>query len=218
MVQISASLLAADFARLGEEVRRAEASGVDSFHFDIMDGHYAPNIALAPQHFIALRSHTRLEFHAHLELANPDDVLERFAPLEADAIIVMRDTLPNPYRTFNNIRAQGKKVGLSLNPDEQLSDVQEYFPLIDELIILGVLPGFGGQKIQANTIAKISEARRIVNEAGLKLPIHVDGGVTLANAAQIVRAGADALIIGSAIFQAPDMCAFVDAVKATGVT
>src|SRR5512133_1295268 len=111
MIHISASVLAADYARLGEEMQRAEKAGVDSFHFDLMDGHYVPNLALAPDHLKALRSYSRLPFYAHLELDNPDDVLSNFAPLQADLIIVQWNTLIDPLRTFDRIRSQNIKVG-----------------------------------------------------------------------------------------------------------
>ena len=213
MVQISASLLAADYARLGEEVQCAEAAGVDSFHFDLMDGHYAPNIALAPQHLRALRPYTRLPFHAHLELSNPDDVLERFSPLDADAIIVMWDTLTDPRRAFANIHTQGKRAGLSLSPDDPLTAAQQFFPLIDLLLILGVQPGFGGQQIQPKTFETVAQARYSIESMGLDLPIIVDGGVKQENAPRLIRAGANILIIGTALFQAPDMRVFVEGIK-----
>ena len=118
MVQISASLLAADYAQLGEEVQRAAAAGVDSFHFDMMDGHYVPNIAFAPEHLTTLRPYSRLPFVAHLELSNPDEVLSRFSAFPADTIIVQWDTLNDPHNTFEGIHARGAKIGVALNPDE----------------------------------------------------------------------------------------------------
>jgi len=213
MVQISASLLAADYARLGEEVIRAEKAGVDSFHFDLMDGHYAPNIALAPQHLRALRGYTQHKFIAHLELSNPDEVIEHFEALDADAIVVMIDTLPNPRRTFANIRAQDKQVGLSLKPGETIEAVEQFFPDIDLLIILGVNPGFGGQEMQINTLQKIARVRTILEKESLDVSVVVDGGVKVENASQLIKAGADTLIIGSALFQCQNMRSFVAGIK-----
>lgn len=217
MVEISASLLAADFARLGDEVRRAEQAGVDSFHFDMMDGHYVPNLALTPQHLSALRPYTRLPFHAHLELAEPDRVLEAFAPLGADAVIVQWDTLIQPARTFERIRAEGAQVGLSLNPDDALADVQPLLPAVDLLLLLGVYPGFGGQRMQPGTIEKVAEARGRLRDLGLALPIAVDGGVKPENASALVRAGADCLIMGTALFDADDITSTIARLKASGV-
>lgn len=202
MPHISASLLAADYARLGQEVRRAERAGADSFHFDMMDGHYVPNLALAPDHLTALRPHTRLPFHAHLELANPDEVLEKFQPMQADLIIVCRDTLPAPSRTLARIRALGMRAGLSLNPDEPLDAARDYLSEIDLLLILGVFPGFGGQLMQPGTLEKITQARQALRSLGLGVPIAVDGGVNPQTAPGLVQAGADILIIGTALFRA----------------
>ncbi len=217
MVQISASLLAADYANLGLEVARAERAGVDSFHFDMMDGHYAPNIALAPQHLVSLRRHTRLQFIVHLELSNPEEVLNHFAPLEADAIVVMWDTLTDPLQIFAAIRAQGKAVGLSLNPQDSLAAACYLFPLIDILIILGVQPGFGGQPMHPGTVEKIAEAVKLIKSMGLSIPIQVDGGVNQANAPDLIRGGADILIIGTALFQARDIRCFVKDIKGFAV-
>jgi len=202
MPHISASLLAADYARLGQEVRRAERAGADSFHFDMMDGHYVPNLALAPDHLTSLRPHTRLPFHAHLELANPDEVLDKFQPMQADLIIVCRDTLPAPSRTLARIRALGMRAGLSLNPDEPLDAARDYLSEIDLLLILGVFPGFGGQLMQPGTLEKITQARQALRSLGLGVPIAVDGGVNPQTAPGLVQAGADILIIGTALFRA----------------
>ncbi len=202
MPHISASLLAADYARLGQEVRRAERAGADSFHFDMMDGHYVPNLALAPDHLTALRPHTRLPFHAHLELANPDEVLDKFQPMQADLIIVCRDTLPAPSRTLARIRALGMRAGLSLNPDEPLDAARDYLSEIDLLLILGVFPGFGGQLMQPGTLEKITQARQALRSLSLGVPIAVDGGVNPQTAPGLVKAGADILIIGTALFRA----------------
>lgn len=213
MVEISASLLAADFARLGSEVRRAERAGADSFHFDMMDGHYVPNLALTPQHLSALRPYSRLPFHVHLELSEPDGLLEAFAPLGADVIVVQWDTLVHPERTFERIRSQGARVGLALNPEVPLADVQPVLPAVDELLLLGVNPGFGGQRMQLGTLAKVAEARDRLRVLGLALPIAVDGGVKPENAAALVQAGADCLIMGTGLFAARDMAATIARVR-----
>ena len=215
MVEISASLLAADFTCLGSETRRAESAGVNSFHFDLMDGHYVPNLALAPEHLHALRTITPLPFNAHLELNNPDEVLERFRPLEAQLIIVCHDTLPDPLRTFALIRAQAAKVGLSINPDEAIEDCMELFPELDLLLILGVTPGFGGQNMQLDTPARVFEARQKRPSSEHSLLIAVDGGVKSENAATLIQAGADISILGTALFQAPSMKKVVRALKTT---
>jgi ribulose-phosphate 3-epimerase len=162
MAHISASLLAANYARMGQEVRRAERAGADSFHFDMMDGHYVPNLALSPEHLSALRPFTTLPFHVHLELGNPDEVLSKFQPLQADLIIVCHDTLPDPSQTLVRIHALGVRAGLSLNPNEPLVAAEPYLSQLDMLLILGVYPGFGGQSMQPGTIEKIILARQLI--------------------------------------------------------
>ncbi len=199
---ISASLLAADYACMGKEVQRAERAGADSFHFDMMDGHYVPNLALAPDHLIALRPYTRLPFHVHLELGNPDEVLDKFRPIQAEMIIVCYNTLANPSKSLARIHSLQMNAGLSLNPDEPLSAVSPFLFEMDLLLILGVFPGFGGQAMQPGTIEKIVQARETISSQGLNIPIAVDGGVNQQTAPELIKAGADILIVGTAIFRA----------------
>jgi len=213
MIHISASLLAADYARLGEEMQRAEKAGVDSFHFDMMDGHYVPNLALAPDHLEALRPYSHLPFHAHLELDNPDDVLSRFTPLQADMIIVQWNTLKDPSQTFDAIRSQGLKVGLGLNPDDPLQDVIRFFQGLDLLLLLGVFPGFGGQSMQPGTLEKITSARRFIDQTNHRTTIAVDGGVKPENTTRLAQAGADILIMGTALFQSTDMAETIRSIR-----
>ncbi|HET7143599.1 MAG TPA: ribulose-phosphate 3-epimerase [Anaerolineales bacterium] len=213
MIHISASLLAADYARLGEEMQRAEKAGVDSFHFDMMDGHYVPNLALTPHHLKALRVYSNLAFHVHLELANPDDVLSTLNFIQADLIIVQWNTLTDPARTFDRIRSQNKKVGLGLNPDDACEETARFIPDIDLLVLLGVYPGFGGQVMQPATVEKIITARRLADSLEHKTAVAVDGGVKPGNAAQLVEAGADFLIMGTALFQSADMAETIKSIR-----
>lgn len=213
MVQICASLLAADYARLGEEVRRAENAGADSFHFDMMDGHYVPNLALTPDHLKALRAYSQLPFHAHLELDNPDDVLLKFEALRAETIIVQWNTLTDPSQTFERIRSQNIRVGLGLSPSDSLEEASRLFRDIDLLLLLGVCPGFGGQAMQPGTHEKIASARRMLDEVAQRVMIAVDGGVKPGNAASLVEAGADILIMGTALFQSEDMAETIRSIR-----
>lgn len=213
MIHISASLLAADCARLGEEVQRAEKAGVDSFHFDMMDGHYVPNLALTPDHLKTLRAYSNLPFHVHLELANPDDVLSKFTLLQADMIIVQWNTLTDPSQTFDKIRSQNIKVGLGLNPNEACDEIVRFVRDIDLLLFLGVYPGFGGQTMQPGMLEKIASARLLANQPDSQLAIAIDGGVKPQNAASLVEAGADCLIMGTALFQSLDMTETIRSIR-----
>lgn len=214
MVQVSASLLAADLACLGEEVLRAEQAGVDSLHFDMMDGHYVPNLAFSPDHLAALRPCTSLPFNVHLELDNPDHLLDNFRLFKADLITACLDTLPDPIRTLTSIRQRGAQAGLSLNPDESLDRISELMPALDTLILLGVYPGFGGQPMQADTLKRVAESKRMRDRLGLSMKIAVDGGVNQKNAPALVEAGADILIIGTALFKSANMAEVVNEIKA----
>jgi len=213
MVRISASLLAADFACLGEDVRRAEIAGVDAFHFDMMDGHYVPNIAFAPQHLKVLRNYTGLPFHLHLELGNPDFVLENFPELDADLILVQWDTIQDPAKTFSRIMNRGAKVGLSLNPADDISAIKPYLHLIDSLLLLSVNPGFGGQKMVSGINTRVSEAKIICDEINPGLPLAIDGGITFENAGELIKNGIDWLIIGTALFNRENMGEYVSKIK-----
>lgn len=213
MLHIGASLLAADYARLGEEVRRAEMAGVDSFHFDMMDGHYVPNLALTPAHLKVLRSYSDLPFHVHLELDNPDDMLSRFEPLQADTIIVQRNTLTAPHQTFARIRSQNSKVGLGLSPNDSLEETSPLLRDLDLLLLLGVHPGFGGQVMQPGTQERVALARTLLDREKSRARIAVDGGVKLENAVPLTQAGADIIIMGTALFHSGDMAGLIRSIR-----
>jgi ribulose-phosphate 3-epimerase len=214
MVRISASLLAANMACLGAEVQRAEEAGVQSIHFDIMDGHYAANLAFSPDDVAALRSYTQLPFHLHMEVENPDKMLDAFRRSQAHLIIVCWDTLVDPKRTFRSIRALSAEVGLSLNPGQPPSALGDLLAELNRLMILGVMPGFGGQAMRPDTVDRIAQARAEMLKQGLDIPISVDGGVSVENAANLVQAGASELIVGTGIFGADSMGEYVMALRA----
>lgn len=213
MAHISASLLAADFAHLGAEVTEVERAGVDSLHFDLMDGHYVPNFALTPQHLEALRPVTSLPFHVHLEVDNPDQILEAFHPLRAEVVIVQLDTLADPRATFTRIRSANSQVGLGLNPDDEPDLLKPLLADVDLVTVMGVLPGFGGQRIRDGTAGRITRVARMIDEERLPVEIAVDGGVKLENAGRLIDAGADILIMGTGLFHQEHMADVVSKLK-----
>jgi len=200
-IRISASILAADFSNLGEAVRDVESAGVDSIHVDFMDGHYVHNFSFGIDLLAALRPHTSLPLVAHLEIENPDQFVADFAGAGADMIIVCEDTCPHPEATLGAIRAEGVQAGVSLNPDRPLHLVREYVDQLDMLLILGVLPGFGGQKFLSSVLPKIAEARNMIDAIARPTALAVDGGINLETVTDVVRAGADTLIMGSAVYR-----------------
>ena len=210
---ICPSILASDFARLGEEVRALEAAGADWIHVDVMDGHFVPNITLGPDIVKAIRPHTTLPFDVHMMVAPVDPWLEAFREAGADVLTVHPESGPHLHRTLGRIRQLGAKAGVVFNPATPLSILEEVVDLVDLVLIMSVNPGFGGQKFIDSSLKKIAGARAILDRAGSSAHLQVDGGVTSANAAACVAAGADALVAGSFVFKG-DYAANIAALKA----
>ncbi len=198
---ICPSILASDFARLGEEVAALEAAGADWIHVDVMDGHFVPNITLGPDVVKALRPHTSLPFDVHLMVAPVDPWLEAYRAAGAAVLSVHPESGPHLHRTLGRIRELGAKAGLVFNPATPLAILEEVVDLVDLVLIMSVNPGFGGQKFIDSALGKISRARAILDAAGSPAHLQVDGGVVAANAAACVSAGADALVAGSFVFR-----------------
>jgi ribulose-phosphate 3-epimerase len=212
-IEISASLLAADYANMARDVSRAVQAGVDSFHFDVMDGHYVPNFALSPHHLTALRPYSNKPFSLHLELGNPDDVLDRFGRLDADIISFQWDQSPDPKATIERIMARKAEVSICVNLEVALEDILPYIKMADEILLLGVHPGFGGQAMDKNMGDRISQLKRMIDQERPGVPIAIDGGVSLKTAPTLISAGATRLISGSALFNALDMAEFIRKMK-----
>ena len=198
---ICPSILASDFAKLGAEVAAIEAAGADWVHVDVMDGHFVPNITIGPDVVKALRSHTTLPFDVHLMVAPVDPWLEAYREAGADILTVHPESGPHLHRTLGRIRQLGAKAGVVFNPGTPLGLLEDVIDLVDLVLIMSVNPGFGGQAFIDASYRKIERARALLDAAGSKAHLQVDGGVTAANAAACLSAGADALVAGTAVFR-----------------
>ena len=199
--RIAPSILSADFARLGDELRALEVAGADYIHVDVMDGHFVPNLTIGPAVVRALRPHTRLPFDVHLMVAPVDGFLDAFADAGADIITVHPEAGPHVHRTVQRIKALGLRAGVSLNPGTPAKLLDYLIDDVDLILVMSVNPGFGGQAFITSQLKKIAAIRKMIDASGRTIDLEVDGGIDAATARQAIAAGADVLVAGTATFR-----------------
>ncbi len=213
-IQIAPSILSADFAKMGEEVRAMQACGADVIHYDVMDGVFVNNITFGLKMLEDIRPYTTLPIDAHLMIVHPEKYVERFAKAGADIITVHWEACQDNLReVLELIKSTGVKCGAVINPDTPVEKIRDVIPLCDMVLVMSVFPGFGGQKFIPSALDKLREIRAIINESGKDIDLEIDGGITAENVHLVKEAGANVIVAGSAIFKADDRAAAIAALK-----
>ncbi|MCD5322637.1 MULTISPECIES: ribulose-phosphate 3-epimerase [Pontibacillus] len=217
MTKIAPSILSADFAKLGEEIKDIEKGGAEYVHVDVMDGHFVPNITIGPLIVDAIKPHTNLPLDVHLMIENPDQYIAQFASAGADIISVHQEACPHLHRTIQLIKSEGVKAGVVINPATPVEMIKPVLADVDLVLLMTVNPGFGGQKFIESVVPKIKEVASLRGENGYHFEIEVDGGVKEGTANTCVEAGADVLVAGSAVFNKEDRGEAIQALLASRV-
>tara|TARA_X000000950_G_scaffold240610_1_gene293752 strand:+ start:10 stop:669 length:660 start_codon:yes stop_codon:yes gene_type:complete len=203
-IQISPSILSADFSNLEKDIKKLEAAGADMIHVDVMDGHFVPNITIGPPVIKALRSKTSLPFDVHLMIDPVHKYIKDFANAGADIITIHPEATPNLQESIDEIKSFKKKVGISLNPDTKIDVIEDYLNKVDLILIMSVYPGFGGQKFISDVLEKIKSLKNLKDKKKLNFDIEVDGGINFSNFKSVIDAGANVLVSGTTIFKEND--------------
>ena len=218
MIEILPSLLSANFARLGAHIAEVEAAGATMLHFDVMDGHFVPNLTMGTPVLQSIRKITRAHLDVHLMITNPDVFVPVFIEAGADSVSVHQEACPHLDRTLRLIQSEGAQAGVVLNPSTPVSTLHEVLDVVDFVLIMSVTPGFGGQKFLPNSLNKVRQLAERRHRLGLSFKIEIDGGIGASNAADVVRAGAEWLVAGNSVFGAPDPGAALVALRETAQT
>jgi len=213
MIKLAPSILSADFSRLGEAVRLAESAGADLIHIDVMDGHFVPNLTLGPQAVSSIKKATRLPLDVHLMVEDPGFFIPFFHEAGADWISIHAEASTHLHRDITLIKELGRKAGIAVNPATPIQVLHDILKELDYVLVMSVNPGFGGQKFVESTRQKIRELRSWIRGQGLSIPIEVDGGISPANAATLIRDGVEILVVGAAIFAAEDPARVITRLK-----
>jgi ribulose-phosphate 3-epimerase len=213
-IKVAPSILAADFARLGEQVAQAERAGADRIHIDVMDGHFVPNLSMGAPIVESLRRVTHLPLEAHLMIENPDNFIDDFAAAGTDVFLVHWEGSKDLSRTLQKVKGLKKRVGVAINPATPVAVLEEIMPELDQVLVMTVNPGFGHQHFLPQTLPKIGRAREMIDRVKPDCGLEVDGGIDAATAARAVQAGADVLVAGTAIFGEGDIKAAFEQLRA----
>ena len=205
MIKLAPSMLSADFAKLLEDVKKVEKAGCEYLHIDVMDGHFVPNITLGPGIVKSLRRDVNMVFDTHLMIENPDNYIKDFVDAGSDLIVVHVEACRHLHRTIQSIKSHNVKAGVALNPATPIESIKHVLEDVDMVLIMTVNPGFGGQSFIEGMIDKIKELKQIIDEKNLKIDIQVDGGIKPSNIHQVVEAGANVIVAGSAIFNSENI-------------